>query len=81
MNRDINRLEHMLDACERISEFTDVAFEVYEASVEKQAAVASRARNCAHGAPRYLTIISVFFAGGDSKHPRSTMHFFLSLYS
>ena len=37
---DINRLEHMIDACEKIMRFTDVPFEVYDSSDEKQAAVA-----------------------------------------
>lgn len=40
MNKDRNRLEHMLDACEKIIRFTDVDYSVYEASDEKQAAVA-----------------------------------------
>ena len=39
MNNDINRLEHMLDACEKIIKFTDVDYSVYESSDEKQAAV------------------------------------------
>ena len=37
---DINRLEHMINACEKIMRFTDVPFEVYDSSDEKQAAVA-----------------------------------------
>lgn len=40
MNPDINRLEHMIDACEKIILFTDVDYAVYENSIEKQAAVA-----------------------------------------
>ena len=40
MNADINRLEHMIDACERIIQFTDVDYSIYENSIEKQAAVA-----------------------------------------
>jgi len=40
MNPDLNRLEHMIDACEKIIRFTDVDYNVYEASDEKQAAVA-----------------------------------------
>lgn len=40
MNLDIGRLEHMIDACEKIILFTDVEFCVYEKSIEKQAAVA-----------------------------------------
>ena len=40
MNRDIARLEHMIDACEKIMRFTDVAFTVYDSSDEKKAAVA-----------------------------------------
>lgn len=37
---DINRIEHMIDACEKIMRFTDVAYSVYESSDEKKAAVA-----------------------------------------
>jgi uncharacterized protein with HEPN domain len=40
MNPDLNRLEHMIDACEKIIRFTDVDYNVYETSDEKQAAVA-----------------------------------------
>ena len=40
MNPDLNRLEHMIDACEKIIRFTDVDYKVYETSDEKQAAVA-----------------------------------------
>ena len=37
---DISRIEHMIDACEKIMRFTDVAFTVYDSSDEKKAAVA-----------------------------------------
>ena len=37
---DINRIEHMVDACEKIMRFTDVAYAVYDSSDEKKAAVA-----------------------------------------
>ena len=37
---DISRIEHMIDACEKIMRFTDVAFDVYDSSDEKKAAVA-----------------------------------------
>lgn len=37
---DISRIEHMIDACEKIMRFTDVSFTVYESSDEKKAAVA-----------------------------------------
>lgn len=40
MNLDLNRLEHMIDACEKLIRFTDVDYSVYENSDEKQAAVA-----------------------------------------
>lgn len=40
MNRDIARLEHMIDACEKIMRFTDVDYTVYDNSDEKKAAVA-----------------------------------------
>ena len=40
MIQDISRIEHMIDACEKIMRFTDVAFEVYDSSDEKKAAVA-----------------------------------------
>ena len=40
MNADINRLQHMLDACEKIIKFTDVEYAAYEDSDEKQADVA-----------------------------------------
>jgi len=40
MNPDLNRLEHMIDACEKIIRFTAVDYDVYEKSDEKQAAVA-----------------------------------------
>ncbi len=40
MNPDLNRLEHMIDACEKIIQFTEVDYSVYENSDEKQAAVA-----------------------------------------
>ena len=40
MNYNINRLEHMIDACEKILKFTDVDYTEYEHSEEKQAAVA-----------------------------------------
>lgn len=37
---DISRIEHMIDACEKIMRFTDVTFEAYDSSDEKKAAVA-----------------------------------------
>ena len=37
---DINRIEHMIDACEKIMRFTDVTYTVYDSSDEKKAAVA-----------------------------------------
>jgi len=37
---DISRIEHMVDACEKIMRFTDVAYEIYDSSDEKKAAVA-----------------------------------------
>ena len=37
---DVSRLEHMIDACEKIMRFTDVAYAVYDSSDEKKAAVA-----------------------------------------
>ncbi len=37
---DISRIEHMIDACEKIMRFTDVPFTVYDSSDEKKAAVA-----------------------------------------
>ena len=37
---DISRIEHMIDACEKIMRFTDVSFTVYDSSDEKKAAVA-----------------------------------------
>ena len=40
MNPDLNRLEHMIDACNKIIQFTAVDYSVYENSEEKQAAVA-----------------------------------------
>lgn len=40
MNLDINRIEHMVDACEKLIRFTDVDYGIYENSDEKQAAVA-----------------------------------------
>jgi len=40
MNHDINRLEHMLDACEKLIKFTNVDYSDYQNSDEKQAAVA-----------------------------------------
>ena len=40
MNRDIARLEHMIDACEKIIRFTNVDYSVYDDSDEKKAAVA-----------------------------------------
>lgn len=40
INPDINRIEHMIDACEKIIKFTDVDYSVYKNSEEKQAAVA-----------------------------------------
>ena len=33
---DISRLEHMINACEKIMRFTDVAYAVYDASDEKK---------------------------------------------
>ena len=35
MNRDIARLEHMIDACEKIIRFTNVDYSVYDDSDEK----------------------------------------------
>ncbi len=40
MNRDMARIEHMIDACEKIILFTNVDFKNYQQSLEKQAAVA-----------------------------------------
>ena len=41
INPAINRIEHMIDACEKkIIKFTDVEYSTYEQSDEKQAAVA-----------------------------------------
>ena len=37
---DISRIEHMIDACEKIMRFTDVTYVVYDSSDEKKAAVA-----------------------------------------
>ena len=33
---DISRIEHMIDACEKIMRFTDVTFEAYDSSDEKE---------------------------------------------
>lgn len=39
MNLNINRLEHILEAIDRIIEFTDVDFALYQSNLEKQDAV------------------------------------------